>query len=235
MMEEHLRQVSFNGIKAETSKCNIKGTETINVVFHLPEKRRILSTRDGFQEVQVVGENICPMELWDYAHKNGNVFRQKVLESLGETKRSCSLLFTGADPRQWALEVKHNELMVFLTVDFRTNAMRAGYDRPKGKRFRNQGTINIFLFTLNNLSDGAITRSIITATEAKCAALQDQSIKSSYNEKLTATGTGTDNIIIVPGIGEKIKLLRGHSPLSLAIGESVLSAMKAAIHGHFLS
>jgi adenosylcobinamide amidohydrolase len=133
------------------------------------------------------------------------------------------------------LETK--ELRFFTPAQTQSNgrssayAMRAGSDKPAGKRSTNLGTINIFVFTLNDLSDPAMFRTIITVTEAKCAALQELGIRSSYNQEFSATGTGTDNIVIVPGKGEKIELLRGHSRLSLSVGEAVHTAMKSALLG----
>ncbi|MBN2239898.1 MAG: adenosylcobinamide amidohydrolase [Dehalococcoidales bacterium] len=224
-----LESVNFNGITASLSGCRIDNDDTMNVVFRLPEKRRVLSTRDGYLEVNAAGENICPQSLWTWVHNNPKEFRKVVNESLGDTVNSCAMLYTGADPDYWALETRETSLMIFLTVDFRTNAMRAGKDTPHGTRSKSPGTINIFLFTDNALSDAAMSRSLITITEAKSAALQDNDIRSSYNDSLIATGTGTDNIIIVPGKGDGINRLRGHSLLSLDIGKAVYSAMNVAI------
>ena len=120
--------------------------------------------------------------------------------------------------------------MVFVTADVSTNAMRAGVDTPIGSRSHpSPGTINILVFTGAALSDGAMARCVITVTEAKCAALQDAEVVSSYSRHLIATGTGTDNIIIIPGIGPKIEILRGHSELSLQIAGIVAPAVRAAL------
>ncbi|MDZ7664110.1 MAG: adenosylcobinamide amidohydrolase [Desulfotignum sp.] len=69
----------------------------------------------------------------------------------------------------------------------------------------NAGTINIILMTNMALSPRAMTRSLIAATEAKTAALADLDIRSSDDPALwQATGTGTDNILVVQGTGQKI-------------------------------
>lgn len=229
-LEEQIDKFSFAGIKGSSIKCPVSGIDTFNLLFTLPDKRKILSTRDGFIDAKTVGENICPQSLWQYAHQKAKDFRKEVRKSLPNDGIDCAMLYTGADPRQWACGQDGDSAAVFLTVDTRTNAMRAGTDEPSGKRSSfSPGTINIFVFTDKALSDGAMSRCVITTTEAKCAALQDRGIKSSYSPEKTATGTGTDNIIIVPGNKDEVDILRGHSPLSLAIGKAVMAAMITAI------
>ena len=62
------------------------------------------------------------------------------------------------------------------------------------------GTINIILLTNVSLTWGAMARAIMTATEAKTAALQDLNYKSTPSPQIQATGTGTDNMIVVSGV-----------------------------------
>lgn len=56
------------------------------------------------------------------------------------------------------------------------------------------GTINTFLFIDGRLTESAMINGIITATEAKTAALQDLQIKVDTGE--FATGTTTDSIVL---------------------------------------
>lgn len=58
------------------------------------------------------------------------------------------------------------------------------------------GTINIMLHYSCDMPDGTLMRSIVTATEAKSAALQELQVGSRYSSGL-ATGTGTDQILAV--------------------------------------
>ena len=80
-----------------------------------------------------------------------------------------------------------------------------------------------------NLSEAAMARSLVTITEAKVEALQDLDVRSSYNPSYQATGTGTDNIIVVSGKGPGINRLRGHSRLSQIIAQTVFEAIKKSI------
>ena len=76
------------------------------------------------------------------------------------------------------------------------------------------GTINMILLTNMRLTPRGMQRAIISATEAKTAALQDLDIRSSYTPMVNpATGTGTDNIIVVQGAGTRIDNAGGHSKM----------------------
>jgi adenosylcobinamide amidohydrolase len=75
-----------------------------------------------------------------------------------------------------------------------------------------------------------MTRAIISATEAKTAALMDLDIRSSYSSSLhQATGTGTDNIIVVRGTGIEIDNTGGHSKLGELIAKAVYQGVREAI------
>jgi hypothetical protein len=72
---------------------------------------------------------------------------------------------------------------------------------------------------------------MITATEAKSAALQDLDVRSTYSSDLNqATGTGTDNIIVVEGTGQPIELSGGHSKMGELIGSVVYEGVQRAVH-----
>jgi iron complex transport system substrate-binding protein len=76
-----------------------------------------------------------------------------------------------------------------------------------------------------------MTRALISATEAKSAALQDMDIRSSYSSPVNqATGTGTDNIIVVEGAGQEIDNAGGHSKMGELIARSVYEAVKEAVY-----
>jgi len=90
------------------------------------------------------------------------------------------------------------------------------------------GTINIIVITnVNLLSDGMVS-SIITATEAKTAALFDLKIKSILTGN-QATGTGTDSIVIVSGNGENIQYCGGHTLYGQLLGEAVYTGIKRSL------
>jgi len=62
------------------------------------------------------------------------------------------------------------------------------------------GTINLIVITSARLTRAAMIEAVITATEAKAAALQDMDARSPLSGK-TATGTGTDEIAVAAGNG----------------------------------
>ena len=76
-----------------------------------------------------------------------------------------------------------------------------------------------------------MARAIITATEAKTAALQDMDARSSVSPENQATGTGTDNMIIVSGKdpGRQIRYTGGHTKIGELIGTSTKLAVAEAI------
>ena len=216
-------------IKGEIIFHEFKEVPIKTLLFTFPEKRRVLSTRDGFREVKVVAENSCPPKLWKFVHHNPNRYFEGILDVLALKKGEVVFLFTGIDVEKGVLKGakdKEFEILTFVTTDVKSNAMRAGQDKPRGKRKQvSPGTINIFLFTEASLSEAAMARSLVTITEAKVEALQDLDVRSSYNPSYQATGTGTDNIVVVSGKGARIERLRGHSKLSRLIALTVIEAI----------
>jgi adenosylcobinamide amidohydrolase len=100
-----------------------------------------------------------------------------------------------------------------------------------GSFVNTHGTINVIILTNAPLSNGAMARTIITATEAKTAALQDMNARSSVSPENQATGTGTDNMIIVSGKDTAKPLLYtgGHTKIGELIGKSTKTAVAKAI------
>jgi adenosylcobinamide hydrolase len=122
------------------------------------------------------------------------------------------------------------------------NALRAGVDEAnwmeqKGTFTKKLGTINIIILTNVTLSDGALVRAIIAATEAKTAALQDLDARSSISPKNQATGTGTDNMIVVSGTDpdKKVRFAGGHTKIGKLIGVTTKIAVAETIKKHELA
>jgi adenosylcobinamide amidohydrolase len=76
-----------------------------------------------------------------------------------------------------------------------------------------------------------MARAIITATEAKTAALQDLDVRSIFTPQSQATGTGTDNMIIVSGkrLGKMLRSTGGHTKMGELIRVSTKIAVTEAI------
>lgn len=96
--------------------------------------------------------------------------------------------------------------------------------------FHTLGTINIMLFIHGNLTDGALTKALITCTEAKAAAIQELCISSRYSSGI-ATGSGTDGVIVVSDLDTSFHLTETgtHSKAGELIGRVVKRAVKEAL------
>jgi adenosylcobinamide amidohydrolase len=98
---------------------------------------------------------------------------------------------------------------------------------PAGEPPPGRGTINTLLFISQPLTPGALVRTIITATEAKTAVLEELSVNSRYSA-FPATGTGTDQI------GAAAKTCPGRRPITSSgkhskLGEMIARAVSAAL------
>ena len=92
------------------------------------------------------------------------------------------------------------------------------------------GTVNILILTNARLTDGAMARAIITATEAKTAAFEDLKVPSTYTKDAQATGTGTDSMIVVSGTsGPEVTYTGGHSRIGDLMGKAVHEAVMEAL------
>lgn len=113
------------------------------------------------------------------------------------------------------------------------NAARAGMERKPEELF--PGTINIVLLIDGNLSDSAMANCLITATEAKTAALQDLGIylnDQNGNERL-ATGTTTDAIVVASTGRGRIREYAGTATwLGHMIGRTVYEAAIESRHNY---
>jgi hypothetical protein len=114
-----------------------------------------------------------------------------------------------------------------VTAGVENNAMRMSVDEG---HFYEPGTINIVLLTNMKLSPRAMARAIITATEAKTAALQDSDVRSSGSPgRSQATGTGTDEVLVVEGKGIRVDNAGGHCKLGELIARAVYDCVREAV------
>ncbi len=124
-----------------------------------------------------------------------------------------------------------------VTAGVKGNAARAGdpakWDEKEGKWKEVNplsGTINTIVLVNQPLSPAALSRAVVTMTEAKSAALEELSIGSKYSSGL-ATGTGTDQFCIGSVLqGEQLKTWSGHhTRLGELMGRAVKSATLEAL------
>ncbi|MCD6561061.1 MAG: adenosylcobinamide amidohydrolase [Deltaproteobacteria bacterium] len=133
------------------------------------------------------------------------------------------------------------EVVTICTGGVETNAGRAGDPASlyeMGGKFESTGieakepcgTINIILCINKELTQGAMVRSVMMATEAKTVALQDLNVNSCYSDGL-ATGTGTDQIAVASRLTSEIPLTGAgkHTKLGELIGRTVKMAVAGAL------
>lgn len=119
------------------------------------------------------------------------------------------------------------EVTALVTVGL-SNAKRAG-EPAEWRHMENnagtQGTINIIILTNARLTDAAMVEAVVTATEAKSAALQNLNVRS-RTTGAQSTGTGTDAVAIVSGLGP-IRI--HHCGKHVLFGEMVAAVVMQAI------
>ena len=192
----------------------------------------ILSTLEGWKiGVTAAGNHYTPPQNWLIDHKQGlAALKKRVMSALDLDPGHTALLFTGADMNNLAVrEERFKELRVwaFVTAGVESNAMRAGKDKGL---FYEPGTINVVLMSNMRLSQRAMTRALIAATEAKTAALLDLDIRTSYEDgAYRATGTGTDNVLVIQGTGKTLDKAGGHTRLGELMAKAVSAGVKEAI------
>jgi adenosylcobinamide hydrolase len=231
-------KLKLGDAKAEIVYHKFQNFEVNTLLVSFGEKRRILSTWDGYREVSFVANTYQPLALSEVTMMNYQKFEETFPAVLGIPRSDFSFLSTIANMENVAVcEKSYQNLKVScLATGGVGNALRSGVDRANwmeqdGNFVKTLGTINIILLTNANLSDGAMARAIITATEAKTAALQDMDARSSVSPENQATGTGTDNMIIVSGkeSGRQIRYTGGHTKIGELIGSSTKLAVAEAI------
>ncbi len=231
-------------VQAEKVYSDILDFRNKSVVIKFNEPMTILSTLEGWrQNVTYVGNHYFPPPSWGLGHSEGLAgLRQRTFSALELKEENTAMLFTGADIDNLAVAtVKYKELKVtaLVTAGVKGNAIRmakdvGGYyeldqlgDSEKKKK---PGTINTILLTNTTLSKRAMTRAIISAVEAKSAALQDLDIRSTATPGINpATGTGTDNILIVQGTGSHIDATGGHTKMGELIARAVYDGVIEAV------
>lgn len=228
----------FHGIKGEVISHQVWGIPANALVLYLPEVRNVLSGRQGFRKVKAICNCHLPESLWDIAHSppKWKTYLKEVFNELDLPLDKVAGLFTGVNMEHLAWAEKVYEplwVLAFVTAGVKTNAMRIGEDRASDIKQNGQsekaGTINTILLTNASLNSAALAASFITITEAKVIALQKLDIRSSYNPDWQATGTGTDQIVVVSGKGAKCTYVGGHAKVGELIARAVTQTTIDAI------
>ncbi|MGA2402854.1 MAG: adenosylcobinamide amidohydrolase [Syntrophobacteraceae bacterium] len=202
------------------------------LIVEFTEPMRVISTLEGERKgITVVGNHYFPPPCWSIEYRLGfEKWRKHAFKTIGKTQDRCCLLFTGADMRNLSVQkaqFKDMTVYALVTAGVEDNAMRMSVDEGM---FYEPGTVNIILLTNMKLSQRAMARAVITATEAKTAALQDLDVRSSYSSgKSQATGTGTDEVLVVEGRGTAVDNAGGHCKLGELIARAVYDGVKEAV------
>ncbi len=204
--------------------------KTLMIDFTQPQV--VVSTLEGERTgIQSVGNHYSPPPCWAIEHQKGLAqSRALVYSVLQVSADTSSFLFTGADMDHLAIiqeQFKDMKVYALVTAGVKSNALRMGKDEGK---YYEPGTINMILLSNMKLTPRAMTRAMISATEAKTAALMDLDVRSSVApRRYQATGTGTDNILVVQGTGIPIKLAGGHSKMGELIARAVYRGVLEAV------
>ncbi|MBW9222531.1 adenosylcobinamide amidohydrolase [Methanothermococcus sp. SCGC AD-155-C09] len=247
MEEEIYNLEDWRALKIRhTVEVDGESEETKTLLIKFNRDRRVLSSWEGFKIVKYVGNNSIPVPFWDKVH-NYKDYRKGVLSKIGVSGEDIALLSTGANMDNLAIareDFDEYYVVAFTTAGAKYNAVRLGdeeadyiekdfktYRVVNGKVIEKEktGTVNIILITNANLTDGAMVKSIITITEAKTNVFQELDIRSTKHPELQATGTGTDNIIVVKGYGRGAHYTGGHTKLGEMIAKVVKRSVREAL------
>jgi iron complex transport system substrate-binding protein len=227
-------ELDLNYIKdARISYSTIQDFPNKTLIIDFKEPLSVVSTLEGAREgIESVVNHYSPPPCWGIGHKSGlSGVRKRVYQVIGKSEKSTSFLFTGADMDNLTINRKKfraMEVYALVTAGVKSNAVRISKDEG---RFYEPGTINIIILPNMELTSRAMTRAIISATEAKTAAVMDMDIRSSYTPLINqATGTGTDNIIVVQGKGARIDNAGGHSKMGELIARAVYDGVQKAVY-----
>jgi len=229
--------LELNDLETKIAYHTYEDIETNTLLVAFSEKRRVLSTVDGYRKVNYVGNSYIPPEIEKLVMtiKDYKRYEKQLPLTLGIKPSQITFMSTGVDMDKIAVCQKtYKDLKVYCiaTCGAKDNALRMGVDpgdwvETKAGFELSTGTINILLLTNAVLTTGAMARSIMTATEAKTATLQDLNYMSTSSPQIQATGTGTDTMIIVSGTNQQntIHYTGGHTKM----GELIAKATKTAV------
>ncbi len=239
--DEKRIHLEYDNLDVKVVYHSYEDIELNTLLVSFIEKRQVLSTLSGLRKVNYVANTYVPLELSEQVMtlKDYQKFQRHLPLTLGVKPYEICMMSTGVNMQNLAVcEKFYNDLKVccIATAGARHNALRSGVDvGPWVETSTNfqlaNGTINIILLTNAILTCGAMARSIMTATEAKTAALQDRDVRSTALPKMQATGTGTDSMIIVSGANPDIFIRHtgGHTKIGELIGYTTKKAVTEAL------
>lgn len=233
----------FEYVQPAVVSYKIWGTDANALVISFGRKLNTLSGGMGYRSARVICNCYVPKEVSDYIHLNKRSWRTYLAEvqsaivaHYGISRNNITVLSTGVNMMDLTQAVERHEdiwVQAWVTAGFKHNAMRIGVDEAGGvernNRFYPCGTVNIIVITNAKLSLAGMASCFISITEAKTIAFQDMNIRSSFNPSIQATGTGTDQILVVSGEDFRCRFAGGHTKLGELMARAVTRACKEAI------
>lgn len=180
------------------------------------------------------------MESLMTVYRQADLYHALVMDVYGQGRCRGAGLGTAANMRNLAMaeeSLRAIAVVAIATGGVEGNAARAGdpagyyeydgdFETCGGIGPDAHGTINVMVAINTPLTEGALVRAVMTATEAKAALLQELSVPSRQSSGV-ATGTGTDQMAIAaPMIGPKPLTNAGHHAV---LGELIGKAVKRAL------
>ncbi len=215
-----------------------------NLAVSLPPGRICMSTswvNGGISDgLEAVVNHCIPRKLCHEQELEGGSLENYlgvVASNLGYDPSATTVLLTAASMGNASVisrSYRGLEVSAIVTAGVEVNGCRVGdpasyyQEDDQWKPF--VGTINIILLIGASLPNYTLSRAIITATEAKTAALQELMVRSQYSSGL-ATGTGTDMLAIVANPESDLKLTDAgpHSKLGELVGKCVFEGIHNAL------
>ncbi len=229
--------LDFENLEAKIAYHTYEGLKTNTLIVAFSQKRSVLSTVDGYRKVSYVGNSYISPEIEKIVmtNKDYRKYQKSLPLTVGIKPSQFTFMSTGVEMDKLAFSqkaYKNLKVCCITTGGAKNNALRMGVDSGEWVETKtgfelSTGTINIIVLTNAVLTTGAMARAIMTATEAKTAALQDLGYMSTPSPKLQATGTGTDTMIVVSGSDKQniIRFTGGHTKM----GELVAKAAKETV------
>jgi len=184
----------------------------------------------NFQVSEDVGS-----DLDDQVHKEADDFLKDEITKMGFLQDDVVAIMTAAKMKNVEvvnLKIEDLSLTTFVTagVFFAATAGDEIASKQTAFPLKKWGTINIIIIIDGNLGESCMVNAVVTATEAKAAALKELDVRSRFSGEV-ATGTVTDSVVIAcTKRGLQIKYAGTGTLLGELIGKSVKMALKKAIY-----
>ncbi len=227
-------ETKINSVKAE-----IQGNK---LILRSKKPLKILSSAvlnggsreaDFIMNVQVAEDAGSDMN--DEVHKEAADFLAEETTKIGIAQDKVVAIMTAARMKNVeAVTQKFQDLTLTAFVTAGAYFAAAPGDEIASKQsafpFKKWGTINTIVLIDANLTDSCMVNAVVTATEAKAAALRELDIRSRFSGDV-ATGTVTDSIVIAcTKNGPITKYAGSGTAVGELIGKAVKKALKKAIY-----